>query len=424
MSRRDRVRPRIVLISPSGIQFVAFWIGDSRSLEKKLGISSFPGIPGLNIQDLNINAFRYPIPIIFEGQDNDLEANNFMTALGETGPWTVIHPEKGTLTLQPVSFTENINFIDDSNTTRIDTIWLQIDSQDLGNLAPQLQSQVDQLITDSNQVITENIDNNLDIVLEAQKQNFINRVNDFVKLIDDKLKSLTQSVASINNRIQAVKSGIQTVLSEPALDIVALAGQINILVQLPLQASDDFLSRLKLYESLISDSLTLISINIDKYGITQSKNDSLLIETVTASSLIALSNILSDSDIKSRTQAIEGLDSYFSSLDEVINGLDANQELFLSTTIKEQYISLLESFSSIFQLSSKAAESLLQNFFNLAIEKNIAITRPTTPIEIVINEYGSLGDDDKNLDEFIAINSLKRNDILLLKSGSTVTVYA
>lgn len=424
MSRRDRVRPRIVLISPSGIQFVAFWIGDSRSLEKKLGISSFPGIPGLNIQDLNINAFRYPIPVIFEGPDNDVEANNFMAALGETGPWTVIHPEKGTLTLQPVSFTENIDFIGDSNTTRIDTIWLQVDSLDLGNLAPQLQSQVNQLIVDSNQVITENIDNNLDIGLEAQKQNFINRVNDFVKLIDDSLKSLTKSVDSINSRIQAIKSGIQTVLSEATLDIVALAGQINILVQLPLQASNDFFSRLKLYESLISDSLTLISINIDKYGITQSKNDSLLTETVATSSLIALSNILSDSDIKSRTQAIDGLDGYFSSFDEVINGLDANQELFLSTTIKEQYISLLESFSSIFQLSSKATESLLQNFFNLAIEKNIAITRPTTPIEIVINEYGGLGDNDENLDEFIAINSLKRNDILLLKSGSTVTVYA
>ena len=424
MSRRDRVRPRIVLISPSGTQFVAFWIGDSRSLEKKLGISSFPGIAGLDIKDLNIKAFRYPIPILFEGPDNDIEANNLMRALGETGPWTVIHPEKGTLTLQPASFKESIDFIGDSNTTRIDTVWLQVDSQDLGDLAPQLQSQVDQLITDSNQVITENIDNNLNIVLEAQKQNFINRVNDFVKLIDDKLKSLTKSVDSINRRIQAIKSGIQTVLSEAALDIVALAGQINLLIQLPLQSSDDFFLRLKLYESLITDSLTLIPINIEKYGITQSKNDSLLTETVTVSSLIALSAILSDSDIKSRSQAIEGLDGYFSSFDEVINGLDANQELFLNTTIKEQYISLLESFSSIFQLSSKAVESLLQNFFNLAIEKNIAITKPTTPIEIVINEYGGLGDNDGNLDEFIAINSLKRNDILLLKSGSTVTVYA
>lgn len=424
MSRRDRVRPRIVLISPNGIQFVAFWIGDSRALEKKLGISSFPGIPGLNIQDLNINAFRYPIPIIFEGEDNDTEASDFMTALGETGPWTVIHPEKGALTLQPVSFTENIDFISDSNTTRIDTVWLQVDSQDLGDLSPQLQSQVDQLIADSNQVITENIDNNLDIALEAQKQNFINRVNDFVKLIDDNLKSLTKSVDSVNRRIQAVKSGIQTVLSEATLDIVALASQINTLIQLPLQTSNDFFSRLKLYESLITDSLALIPISIDKYGITQSKNDSLLTETVTTSSFIALSSILSDSDIKSRSQSIEGLDGYLSSFDEVINGLDASQELFLTTTIKEQYISLLESFSSIFQLSSKAVESLLQNFFNLAIEKNIAITKPTTPIEIVITEYGGLGNNDENFDEFIAINSLKGNDILLLKPGSTVTVYA
>jgi prophage DNA circulation protein len=411
------------LTSPGGIEFTAFWIGDSRAMEKKLGISSFPGIPGFNIQDLDISGYRYPIPIIFEGQDNDIEANNFMAALGDKGPWSIVHPEKGLLSLQPVSFTENIDFINNSNITRIDTVWLQIDSQDLGDFGPQLQTQAGQLIDESNEVIIENLDNNTDLSLEAEKQNFINRVNEFVKLIDDKLKDLTRSVETINTRIMAIKSGIQAVLSETVLDLVALGGQINTLIQLPLEANTDFLERLGLYESLITDSLNSIVISLEKSGVITSKNDSVLMETIVVSSFIGLSDIISESDVKSRTQAVEAVDRYFLKLDEIINGLDNNQELFLNTTIEEQYISLLESFTSIFQLSSKSIETLLQNFFNLAIEKRIAITRPTTPIEIVINEYSGLGDNDENLDEFIAINSLKSNDILLLKSGTSVSVY-
>lgn len=423
MSRRDRVRPVIVLTSPGGVEFTAFWIGDSRVMEKKLGISSFPGIPGFNIQDLAISGYRYPIPIIFEGPDNDIDANEFMDALGDKGPWSIIHPEKGLLSLQPVSFAENIDFINNSNITRIDTVWLQIDSQDLGFVGPQLQTQAGQLRDEANEVIIENLDNNMDLSLEAEKQNFINRVNEFVKLIDDKLKDLTRSVETINTRIQAIKSGIQAVLSGTVIDLVALGGQINTLIQLPLEASTDFLERLSLYESLITDSLNSITISIEKYGTTTSKNDSVLVETVVVSGFIGLSNIISESNVKSRTQAVEAVDRYFLKLDEVINGLDANQELFLSTTIEEQYISMLESFTSIFQLSSKSIETLLQNFFNLAIEKRIAITKPTTPIEIAINEYGGLGDDDENLDEFISINGLKSNAILLLKSGTSVIVY-
>jgi prophage DNA circulation protein len=423
MSRRERVQSKITLTSPTGIVFSAFWVGDSRLGEKKLGVTSFPGLPGFNIQDLDVNGFRWPIPVIFEGEDNDTDAGKFMIALKEKGPWSIIHPEKGELTLFPVSFKENIAYVADSNTTRIDTVWLQKDFVDLGELAPQLQVEVDNLITESNAVITENIDNNLNIADEAQKQNFINKVNTFVNLIDDSLKSLTKSVANINARIEAIKSGIQTVLAEAVLDIVALTGQINTLIQLPLETTEDFFVRLNLYESLITNSLALIPINIDKYGITQSKNESILTETITVSSFIAVSKILSDSDIKSRTQAIEGVDRYFAALDEVINGLDDKQELFLSTTIEAQYISLLESFSSIFQLSSKSVESIMQNFFNVAIEKTIPITKPTAPFVLVWEEYGELGDNDENIDEFIAINSLKRNDILLLKSGTSVTVY-
>lgn len=423
MSRRDRIRPRIVLTSPGGIKFTAFWIGDSRALEKKLGISSFPGIPGFNVQDLDITGYRYPIPIIFEGPDNDVSANNFMFALADKGPWSVIHPEKGILILQPVSFTENIDFINNSNITRIDTVWLQIDSQDLGDFGPQLQTQTGQLIDSGNETIIENLDNNTDLTLEALKQSFINQTNKFVKLIDDKLKSLTRSVETINSRIQAIKSGIQAVLSETVIDLVALGGQINTLIQHPLEANDDFFLRLDLYESLITLSLNSIAISLEKNGVITSKNDSVLLETVAVSGFIGMSNIISDSNVKSRTQAVEAVDRYFLKLDEIITGLDSNQELFLNTTIEKQYISMLESFSSIFQLSSKSIESLLQNFFNLAIEKRIAITKPTTPIEIVINEYGGLGDNDENLDEFIAINGLKSNDILLLKSGTSVIVY-
>jgi hypothetical protein len=57
------------------------------------------------------------------------------------------------------------------------------------------------------------------------------------------------------------------------------------------------------------------------------------------------------------------------------------------------------------------------------VEKRFKLSLPRAPIEIVITEYGSLGENDAYLDEFISANDLSSYEILMLPAGREVVTY-
>ena len=121
MSWRDRLRQSIELTSPDGNIFEAAWQGNSRSMDKKLGLFEFPKVKGTKVQDLDIGSARYPLTIFFVGENNDQESDRFFKACRERGVWTVIHPVRGSLNLQLISVTENIQPVESGNVTQFDT---------------------------------------------------------------------------------------------------------------------------------------------------------------------------------------------------------------------------------------------------------------------------------------------------------------
>ena len=57
--------------------FDAFWTGNTRSREKKVGIFTYPKVKGSFVQDMDVNGVSYPLTLFFEGTDNDIEAQKF-----------------------------------------------------------------------------------------------------------------------------------------------------------------------------------------------------------------------------------------------------------------------------------------------------------------------------------------------------------
>ena len=75
----QRVKPSLDLISPNGISFTTKWAGSPRSLDKKVGIFSIPGVKGDVVQDLECHSDRYTFEFYFDGKDNDKQADLFFT---------------------------------------------------------------------------------------------------------------------------------------------------------------------------------------------------------------------------------------------------------------------------------------------------------------------------------------------------------
>ena len=73
MSWQERVQGSIELTSPDGAVFSAKWEGNTRSIQKKLGIFTYPKFDGTVAQDLGLEGTSYPLRLSFDGPDNDLE---------------------------------------------------------------------------------------------------------------------------------------------------------------------------------------------------------------------------------------------------------------------------------------------------------------------------------------------------------------
>jgi len=122
---RGRLGDSIGLISPDGSEFSAKWRGDTRDMDKKLGIFVYPKVRGNTIQDLEVNSTRYSIALYFDGKDCDLLSRAFFQAAREKGIWTISHPVHGFLELQLVSIRENTDLVANGGFVLMETEWIE-----------------------------------------------------------------------------------------------------------------------------------------------------------------------------------------------------------------------------------------------------------------------------------------------------------
>jgi prophage DNA circulation protein len=125
MTWQDRLEPFVTMVSPEGNRFEAKWQKSPRSMDKNLGIHTFPGTDGNVVQDLGSNSDRHSLQFFFDGPDHDLDAADFWAATRERGPWTTIHPVHGFMVLQLISGQENDDVVDAANTTEITSEWIE-----------------------------------------------------------------------------------------------------------------------------------------------------------------------------------------------------------------------------------------------------------------------------------------------------------
>lgn len=419
MSWRDRLRQSIALTSPEGNIFEALWQGNSRSMDKKLGLFEFPKVKGTKVQDLDIGSARYPLTIFFAGENNDQESDRFFKACRERGVWNIIHPVRGALDLQLISVAENIQPVESGNVTQFDTEWIEpLKDSEVPSLFQQ-RSTIDSQIDEINSTASDQIESNVLQETAAETSSFEATVNAVVVAVEKFLAPVYELQSEINSQILSIKRGITSLLSAPVFDIVSIAGQVQALVQLPALAIADVNSRIDAYENFISAALDFSPDTAE----TKDRNIVAVQELALTSGLASFSFISSTGELDSRLQAIELINSNTELFKNITDTLDATQELFKDEIIDGQYFSQSESYSDAVLMVSQTIAYLLRSAFDLSIEKRFILEKMRAPIEITISEYGDLGEDDLNFALFIESNSLKGNEILILPEGREVLVY-
>lgn len=419
MTWQDRLKETIELTSPEGNTFSALWMNDSRTLEKRLGIFNYPSVQGTAVQDLGVTGTQYPITLYFEGSDNDLESNKFLKACAEKGLWKIIHPAKGILNLQLVSVTEAIAPTTSGNLTKFETEWIETIESNSLQTTPQLASQIIDQSNQLNDTSSEQFVANVVQDTSAQTAAIKKTTNNLVGVVTSTLKSLYETVPELNSRMTLTIAGIQDTITQTTIDTISLAGQIQTLVTLPVLATTDVIERVSAYSAMILAALGLSPDDTSQ----QSRNIVSVQELGLTSALVAVAQSVSTGLLATRNQSVEMAVTVSTEFQTITDALDATQELFIANDIDLQYFSQSASFSDVFTISAQAIGYLLLSAYDLAVEKTITLEKPEAPIMVAVQQYGSFGENDSNVDLFLESNNLKANEIMILPAGRQVVVY-
>lgn len=421
-----RLLDACTLVSPEGQEFTPKWIGDPRSVARKLGVFEYPKINGAFVQDLNAASVRYNLTLYFDGKDNDRDAFTFFrTCTLEKGIWSITHPVHGDLKLQLVSVTEEVQPITSGGITQFATEW--IEPIDPVTLEVPLADQQDiaKGVTDLNDTAVGNF---ADAVTQASEL-AVNTIEDASTIVtgvmDNALAPLFQTLDALDNVKTALQGGIQDIITGATINLEALAGQIQALGQWPSRAKTNSQAK----ADAMADAIDGISQAMYSGSVPSgtdpdvAKNQAATLELGTMALIGGLAEVAQFSSLTTRQEAIDLAERLGDIYTAALTGLDNAQEAFLDRNIEDQFVSQSASYGVATKLMETVTQYLIGVAPELKIERRFVLDRPRAPIEIVLSEYGTLGDNEENLDLFIEANGLKNYEILLLDRGTEVIVY-
>jgi prophage DNA circulation protein len=417
MAWDERINPTIDFISPQGDKFSAYWAGDSRDVDKKLGVFRYPKFNGAVIQDMGLDAYTYPITFYFEGDDNDLDAEKFMTSAAQVGPWTVYHPTKGAKALQLVSISEDIQPISSGNITQLSSKWIETTDKPVAKSPAQIAADIDDQVDNVAKVAAAQyqVKTNKFSKLMALK----NSVMSAIGAVRSALGKIMKVIADVNAAVNSIVGGIQAALDTFIFEPLEIAAQLFELIHLPSLIVGDFSSRLNAYKKLAESILGMGGSGSSDRDYNVSRTKELALCAVSA----AVATIAASSTFKTRSEVISAVNSITDLFDSIVNGLDSDQEKFSGNSIDHQYFSQTESFNETLKIITMAVSLLIENIPNLKVEKRIILDRTRHTVELAASLYGGFGQNDENIDYFISTNNLTGLDVLVLPAGREVVVY-
>jgi prophage DNA circulation protein len=410
-------RPNITLISPNKFPFIASWVGDVRSVSKKIGKFNIPNVNGAIGQDLKLSQIQYPLTFYFTGPAAALNATLFFKELEATGPWIIIHPELGSLKLLPEEISDEIKPVEDVQRRVFTTMWFKpIDEGAFASLSALL-AIVDASVLISNASAIASFAANIRQATFGEIQALTGAINGAITTVK-KLISIPGRDSPIQGIMDRTEATITAELAKRPIKANNLAAALQKYIQLPVLGFTNPTEAFNQYINLITANSTSGPSMPDTEGLN-------LVASQELTLVAAISAMSAASAIKgpqTRTEVIGLAEQVLSNFTDITDILDQIQTLYADIPIDNQYFSQSQSYTDTSIAVTNAARLLLTSALDLKVEKKIILKKDWSPVAFTVQEYGTLGESDANYHLFCDSNGLKGDEILVMPAGKIVTV--
>lgn len=423
MSWSDKVQNPFIITTGDGVTYSnILWKNDNvKEIDYNISEFDFPNIQGSLIFRGTNKARKFSLHIIFQGDNQLDDADQFENSANDSRAWTVQHPIYGTLTVQPVSLKFDPSGFNTTivTGTLLETITFggpKITKDPRLNILFQKQ-QMDELTAESYQV---------EITQLKPGIKDVSTLTGFNKLIYDigaKTVKLTEDAGNYFNAFNAANASIQSLVSNPLLAMQDLQTVINY----PSQFVDSIKNRINAIQSQFNSLSSQV-------GKILTINDKKSFET-TGNTLVSSMAVASVTSYDSGGNVVVGtiLPDYATKQD-VLNVIDDIQIMYnaflalldqLQTTnggLETSYIPDAGSLQALDQIIGFTITNLTTIALSSKQERIVLLTEDSNVI-IQAHKYYGLLVDDSTIDTIINNNGIVLNELIQLSKGRQLLFY-
>ena len=413
MAWDDRLQ-EAAYISPAGNRIVFTYEDVAQSFDKLTTAFDFPDGEGTFVQDLGRTGRRYPLRVIFWGEDHDLDARLFEDAVRERGRGTLEHPMYGTIRVVPFGTIERLDRL---KTAANQTIFEVVFWESTEAIFPSDQSAPGQVSFDLlslfNGIGSESFEERAETDTEVERATFREQMRSRLNAVRSAIKRVADKTAAVKRQFDAIFQSINTGLDTLVGTPLTLAFQMLELAQAPARAVALITDKLDAYRNLADDiftrALPILGIEGDNTPSNEFLSSDLTAQGAVTGSVLSIL----ETTFTSQPEAIEAADRLVTLMDDLTDWREAGFD-----SVGE--IDTGESYKALQELVASTLQSLISIALQLPQERVVTLQSPRNIVELVGEFYGEI---DERLDQFIDLNGIVGEEIIELPAGRMVKYY-
>lgn len=382
--------------------------------------------------DLGMAGRDVNLDFIFIGEKHDSESNAFEDALCERGKSRLSLPHKGEFTVNVIDFSVKNGLVENINSTVVSVNFHETAKTNYPESKSSGKKEVASAAAKTNEITAQNLSDAVSNVaadtsrmqkFSAAYSKMMNNVSAALSTANNiSLNSIMTDIMGQNvmNNAFTMTSQLQIVMSKAAslaskVKNVASDFSLSSILDSATGTSSVLGSWQTLIATLITSSSPTSSISIQKSDI-----DNLLInDTAATSALSALCENMVKTNFETRKEAVDtakGLSELEQTWTEFIEEQISRIDNLNDTLIRD---------SGLTELVAAACGEILNQSYELKIEKIITLSEDKTVIELVFENYPEMFEEspDDAIQYFIKTNDIQDDEFFLIKRGSEVKIY-
>jgi len=414
---RARLLP-FTFTAPSGATFKLKYDKLDREGGKKSSVNEILDSNSSEIQDQGNRAERFPVDVYFTGEDYDLLADGFFSALSEkyrmTRAGTLIHPRWGPLTVFPLKWQQSESFVAGQRRANFNIEFVKVYRYDgifktIGLAISQVVGLVELLGSGDLQSFIKNIP----IAVSA----IGSKLTSSLEIVKNSVTDLIHTHISVRDIVNNIHLESKDLLSDPGGNADLLIGQIQKIIKTPMEFTDDSFAKINKYTDIISN-LIIENSNVGDVSDPVRKNKAIILERLAGYAVAVQCAASLSTEFKTRSSAISAIEILKSNYDSFLNAMEISR---VESDLENSFSGDYEFLDSLYDIYTKSSAILLKNSFDLSSEVRLILSEQSDPVTLCYKYYQKV--DNETLDFFFQSNSIKNSEFLELNAGREVVFY-